>query len=316
MKKRCLLTTLLFLLIFIVVKTNGQQIIIVSDTETAVQTYADELTNAGYSVTIKIDLNVELSSDQIDELQAADLILFSRNTNSANFNFPDIWNSIETPILMTSCFMTRNNRLKWFDIAEVNEKDGVEITIMDETHRIFQNIDVSSGLLPVNNTVLLHTNPVADAGNGTVLATSSTTGNVVIAEWPIGTEFYEGSGYFAAESRFVFFMGLSSDFTEQGKILFLNVIDYMLNPEEDVYVDDKFNEKLRIYPLPVANNLKIEGDLSANTNFQILTLTGQVVMSSILKENCEIDLSNCRSGAYVLVLNDGNQRIVRRIIKN
>jgi hypothetical protein len=313
--KKFLLISFLFLLSLTAVNTYGQNIIIVTDNEASSQVFADDLIANDYTVVIKTDLAIEPSEDQITELNAADLIIFARSTNSANYNFPDVWNIIETPILMASCFMTRSTRLNWLNTTATNEADGMEITISDDSHPIFQGIDVSSGVLAITTATPLHTNPVTDAGNGTVLATSLTSGNVVIAEWPKDTEFYDGSGYYATDYRAVFFTGLAYDFTEEGKTLFLNMVKYCLNPDGQVSVNNVVNDQIKIYPLPVENCLKIDGDISPNTNFEIVTLSGQILISSKLSSDNQINTSELKAGLYVLRMSSKDQIITRKIVK-
>jgi hypothetical protein len=298
----------------IVVNTNGQSIIVVSDNAGSVQPFVDELIAVGYDVTIRADLLGELTEDQIAELDDADLIIFARHTNSANYNFPDIWNNIDTPILMQSCFMTRTSRLFWLNTTENNETDGVEVTITDPDHPIFEGIDISSGTLAINNANPLHTNNIDDAGNGTILAVSATTGNIVIAEWPIDTEFFEDAGYYAMEYRAIFFTGLASDFTDDGKVLFLNFVNYILNPTEPVSAK-RLNDGFRIFPSTVDQMLTVDGNISSDARYQIVTLSGQVVASSKLSNSKQIDASGLKAGLYVLKLSTNGQLVTRKIVK-
>jgi hypothetical protein len=315
MKKNLLF--LILMLLISIVSIHAQNIILVTDEDVTSQPFADLLATASYTVEIRTDFGVELSQDQIDELNAADLVLFARNTNSANYNFPDSWNIIESPILMLSSFMTRSTRLKWLNSTEVNEADGIDITVVDETHAIFEGIDLSGGSILVNETVALHTNNINDAGNGTILATSVTTGNIVIAEWPLGTEFYEGAGQFAADYRAVFFMGLSYDFTESGSALFLNLVNYILNPEvieEPSSISSTSANNICIYPSPAINSLTFEGNIAQNASIEVVSLSGQVVLSSALINN-KVDVSNLNSGVYILKISSNQHVYTSKIVK-
>jgi hypothetical protein len=313
--KRFLLLALMLVLSLVYINSYGQNIILVTDDAAAGQLYADELTAAGYTVEIRTDLNVSLSEEQIAALNAADLVIITRNTNSANYNFPDIWNSIEAPILLQSCFLARNNRLLWLNSPTQIENDGIELTVSDSIHPIFEGIDVSTGLLAINAAVPLHTLAVPDAGNGTVIAVSSKTGNVVIAEWPKDTEFYEGSGQFATGFRAIFFTGLSFDFTDAGKTLYLNMVKYVLDPDVVVSVKKELKKEIKIYPLPVEDILKIEGDVLPNSKFEIVTLSGQVLISSNLSDSYQINTSDLKSGLYVLKISSKEKTITQKIVK-
>jgi len=79
---------------------------------------------------------------------------------------------------------------------------------------------------------------VNTAGNGTLIATRADTGDVWIASWAAGTEFYPGAGQIAAGPR-VFFAGAFQEvvptigrgefnLTDSGKAVFLNVVDMLI----------------------------------------------------------------------------------------
>jgi hypothetical protein len=314
--KKILLFPFLLLFSLIVLQSNAQKtIIFVTDDAVNSQMYADDLASLGHTIVIKTDLNVEPSPDQINELNAADLIIIPRTTNSANYNFPAIWNNIETPILLQSCFLTRNTRLAWFNMAEVNEADGVDVTVIEASHPIFKDIDVSSGNLLINTTAPLHTNPVTDAGNGKILAVSATSGNIVIAEWPKGTQFFEGSEYSATEYRGLLLTGISYDFTPEAKLLYLNFVNYILNPGASVSVNEAVKDDLKVYPLPAEDAIKVSGSFSANAQFEIVTLNGQVLTRSKLTDNNQINISGLNSGVYVLKISSNNQLLTRKFVK-
>ncbi|MFA9392587.1 MAG: T9SS type A sorting domain-containing protein [Prolixibacteraceae bacterium] len=310
---------LFFSLLLIVVLTtgnvNGQTIIVVSDDAGVGQAYADELSATGYVVEVKTDLNVEPSQSQMDELDAADLIVILRNTNSAEYNYPDSWNYIDTPILMASCFLTRSSRFAWLNTTEVNEADGVDISIVDDAHPIFEGMDLSAGTMAINSTMPLHTNPIDDAGNGSIIAVSATTGNIVIAEWKIDTDFYDGGDYYAAEYRAVFFTGISYDFTNEGKQLFLNFVNYILTLDEQTSSKKEMKEQITVYPMPAGNSLNIKGVVASNSTYEIVSLSGQVLISSQLTENRQVDISSLKSGLYVIKMMSNNQLMSQKFIK-
>ena len=100
-------------------------IIWVSDNKTptngvpADQAWVDLLVAQGHTVNLDFR-NQEgrsLNAAEIESLNAADLIIISRDTNSgdyANGDTPTQWNSIETPIIMQIAHIARNNRwLYW-----------------------------------------------------------------------------------------------------------------------------------------------------------------------------------------------------------
>ncbi|NQV32054.1 MAG: hypothetical protein HQ515_05130, partial [Phycisphaeraceae bacterium] len=77
----------------------------------------------------------------------------------------------------------------------------------------------------------------ATAGNGTVLA-STVSGNVWMAQWNMGSEFYEHAGQFAGGQRMMFMAGTKDvsgvtpqgamNLTGEGQQIFLNAVTYML----------------------------------------------------------------------------------------
>jgi len=79
---------------------------------------------------------------------------------------------------------------------------------------------------------------IADAGNGTVLATRADNGEVWIAMWDAGVEYYPGAGQIAGGPR-VFFTGGTQEvtpeigrgeynLTPEGEMVFLNLVDMLL----------------------------------------------------------------------------------------
>ena len=77
-----------------------------------------------------------LDDDKIAALNAADLVIVSRNSNSGSYDDGDAvsqWNSITTPIILNSTHIVRNSRWKWLDTGGTRwtPAKGVEVLLSD-----------------------------------------------------------------------------------------------------------------------------------------------------------------------------------------
>jgi hypothetical protein len=75
------------------------------------------------------------------------------------------------------------------------------------------------------------------------------------------------------------------------------------------------NEKIRIYPNPVKNNIKIGNNFGKST-VEILSITGQTVYKKLDFEGNDIDVSELKAGVYILNLSNENGNYAVKIIKN
>ena len=192
------------------------------------QEWVDRLRVAGYIVDYTPGWE-ELDDAKIVALNAADLIIVSRNTNSAYYDDgdePTLWDSITTPMLVSSTHLMRSTRWRWMDSinilplapAVMELADGSQLQAMDETVGPSAFID-------------------AAPGNGTVLATGD--GLPWIVEWEAGVEYYDGSGQIAGGPRMFFVAGTQDsggtigrgemNLTAEGLAVFMDAVD-MLSP--------------------------------------------------------------------------------------
>ncbi len=160
--------------------------------------------------------------EDIDMLNAADLVIIGRSGSSGDFDGNDkiAWNAITTPLILNSQWGARNNRLNWFDNAgnpaAYNPEGGevVRALIHEPDDLAFDEGTIGEDNLlpwldsPVN---LLYTNT---ATNGQVLAASaagdggSTEGGAMLfVRFETGTEFYAGAGESASGPRTYFGFG-------------------------------------------------------------------------------------------------------------
>jgi len=178
-----------------------------------------------------------LDAGKIADMEAADLVMVSRDTNSGNYtqgSEVSDWNGISTPLMLMSQYLTRNSRWKWVNTGGTpNNSDG-DLQVIETGHPIFQGValgpgdtlDFASSQTPVT---------AASIGNGTLLATDDDNSNIAIALWDPGSEFYSGSGQTAGDYRVFFGAGVNGNnpkgafnLTPDGEQVFLNAVDFLL----------------------------------------------------------------------------------------
>lgn len=95
--------------------------------------------------------------------------------------------------------------------------------------------------------------------------------------------------------------------------------------EGDIAIDDVFiktidkaisDDSYKVYPNPVKNDLLYvkSNDSKLESNYTISNLVGQTFLSGTVS-NRPIDVSSLRSGTYLLVLSNGENRVTKKIIK-
>jgi len=73
---------------------------------------------------------------------------------------------------------------------------------------------------------------------------------------------------------------------------------------------------LSIYPNPTKNSVIIENPSGAKLDLKILDLNGRILYSTTVEASSQIDMSNYGRGLYIFYLDDGNERIYKKIIKD
>jgi len=203
--------------------------------------WTDLLELRGYQVTRSDIRDLEVNQAALDTLNAADLVIISRDTNSGNYNNGggeiEAWNTgVTVPLIQLSAFLVRNNRWLWFDNNINPVTGGAEMEVTDPGHPIFSGItlDANNQFTAIEERLVNITGQL-DAGNGTVLATDPSSGNVWVAYWEQGIEFYPGSGQMTGAPRLWFGAGVdvndpkgSENFTSAGEAAFLNAVNFML----------------------------------------------------------------------------------------
>ena len=197
----------------------------------------------GFDVVRNDVRDLDVNQAALDEMNAADLVIISRDTNSGNYNNSaaevEAWNGITAPVIQMSSFLVRNSRWFWFNNNANPVATGNDIQASEPAHPIFAGITLDGN----NQFTIIEEEQVnvtggTDAGNGTVLATDPGTGNVWIAYWDAGVEFYAGSGQTAGAPRLWFGAGVvdnnpkgGENFTADGEAAFLNAVRFMIGEE-------------------------------------------------------------------------------------
>ncbi len=202
--------------------------------------WTDFLVANGHVVT-RVDNRV-LDAPKIAAMEAADLVIVSRDTNSGNYDDGSEvadWNGITTPLILMSQYLSRSSRWKWISTGGLPGNGDGAMSVVDASHPIFAGLGLSNGDtvdLSTNNTPAMQGNNV---GNGTLLATDNSNTNATIVHWTAGTEFYAGSGQTAGGDRL--FLGLGNDdnnpkgafgLNGDGEELFLNAVEHLAGVPE------------------------------------------------------------------------------------
>jgi hypothetical protein len=216
------------------------------------QGWIDLLRAGGYVV----DANtagtyVDFTEGKIANLESADMIIISRNSNSGGYagdvNEVTQWNSFETPIIMMTPWIARSNRWEWINSTSINEYDPetfMDVVAVD--HPVFagittEAIDTLNIVDVIDENVDLGQNSfiiTPDVGNGNLLAQRMDDGSIWIAEWEAGIPCYADSTQIPAGRRMLFTAGGgggqtagSMNLNADGQKMYLNAIKYMLAPE-------------------------------------------------------------------------------------
>jgi len=190
--------------------------------------WVDILEAEGYAVD-NSESYVDLDDAKIAALNAADLIIVSRNSNSGDYDDGDEiaqWNAITTPIINSSTHIVRSSRWKFFDSTSLLNLAPATMVLADGT-------EVSGINEAVGPTSFIDAAP----GNGTVLATGD--GLPWIVEWEAGVEYYDGAGQIAGGTRVFFAAGTQEsadplvgrgemNLTADGLVIFLNAVEMLV----------------------------------------------------------------------------------------
>ncbi len=227
------------------------------------QEFTDGLKAEGYTVDIRLGYWDALTDAKVLELNAADLVLFSRSIQSGTFatNAAEValWNSVKTPMLLCSPYVLRKGRWNWvLDDSTIPYNAGDQgcplMNVLVTSHPIFAGVSLdANNQLEFADPTLCSGNcsfaPTNQVGNGTMIAKTVPTTLVQdwawITEWQKGVEFYSGSGTFAGGHRLFLSAGAHEtagngntynkwsgyNLTPEGWKLYLNAVKYMIGDD-------------------------------------------------------------------------------------
>lgn len=215
------------------------------------QGWIDLLRAQGYTVEADTASNYGvLDASHLAALEAADLIIVSRTTNSSGYatDAAEVtqWNSVATPLITMNAFFPRSNRWLWVDSTSVNElAEETLMEVVQASHPVFEGVSIAGNQVDVIDAAVNSGQSTfvtaADVGNGTLIAKRADDGSLWIAEWAPGVPFYATSTEQPAAKRMLLSGGGgggqtagSMNFTPDGQRIFLNAVAYMagvsLNP--------------------------------------------------------------------------------------
>ena len=206
----------------------------------------DFVRSLGHELDVQRGNWTALDATKIAALNAADLIIVSRSTDSAQYatDAAEVgqWNSVTTPMINMTSYLARNSRWLWANTTTINNLVGPTMDVLLPEHPIFTGVDLGAG-----NTVQLVDGTTGTGqtsmlgmltlGSGTVIVSTGTSACIV--EWPAGQAFYSGAGT-PAGNRMLFCMGTQEsgatpqgkfNLTETGKAVFANAILYMMGED-------------------------------------------------------------------------------------
>ncbi len=224
----------------------------ITDPEGSDKGFVDLLLSDGHSVT-RVDTPSTLGAADVDQLNAADLVIVGRTNSSSQFQDGngEIWNlQVTAPVMAMSAYIVRDNRMRWVTGSNLADSDATILKASQPGHPVFEGITLSpdSSTMDDYNVKIdqgTSTNLDEPVG-GSVIAWNPSVSNdgtmgVAIAEWPAGT--VVGGGMELAGYRMLFNGGSRElggepidaagvlDLTPLGQELFLNAVNYAAVPE-------------------------------------------------------------------------------------
>jgi hypothetical protein len=228
--------------------------------------YTDLLKAQGY----KVVRYVSTGTPNAALLNTADLVIISRAAPSGHYQNANAtnWNNISAPTMILGGYVIRKNRMGFATGNTIPDTTGdIALTVLDPMHPIFDGIALGAdgtmaglyaGVVPIpteaatmSRGISIVTEPAGAEGTvlAVVAADSAATGPagaMVIAEWPAGSSVIHDGGAgtdVLAAPRLVFLTGSREpsgvtggeaaavfDLYEDGALMFLNAVNYMLNP--------------------------------------------------------------------------------------
>jgi len=215
----------------------------------------------------------DLSNKKKLELEAADLVIVSRDLSGRDYNADaDFWNGLGVPILNHNIKLARSDghdHWDWLAGNDISTSAFTHLAVAYAGDEIFAGVDTSSGFVEMftSGKEIDHSNQ-GSAGNGTVVATSN--GTVVIARW-LGNEtaYYYDSHYAPGAARVFFALPENTyeffeDSTDQAKLMLENAILSLL-PIDRPAGDIDFDGDVDFHDFAIlTNNLTGDTEITAD----------------------------------------------------
>ena len=221
-----------------------------AESERGYTEFLQELYRGNVEVNLDADrYNEDLSDKKKLVLEAADLVIISRDLSSKDYNADaDFWNGLGVPILNHNIKLARSDGYKywdWLDGNDISTSAFTHLAVAYADDEIFAGVDTSSGSVEIFTAgkEIDHSNQ-ASAGSGRVVATCN--GSVVIARWLGNETLYYDNSYYAPGAARVFFAlpkntyEFFDDATEQAKLMLENAVLSLLpidRPAGDIDYD-------------------------------------------------------------------------------
>lgn len=229
---------------------NAATVVLVTQDAARDAPLVDFLTNyRGYQMTVGAFSTLDSSPTDVATLNAADLVIVSRNTSSGSYanNSTEVaaWDGLTTPLLLGNAFIARNDRWRWIDAPGQQENYDGDISAppgTTEVHPFFTGLAPDFGDLiafpPLSGIAKYDWTNSTDIGGGPVVLgdgqivgvrNNAMNQNVILATWEAGQ--LTGSGNMLGSDRV--FAAMPEDFANyrnSGVPMFENILDQILAP--------------------------------------------------------------------------------------
>ena len=264
--------------------------------------YTRLLRDNGYEVT-----RIVTSGDpDVDLLNTFDLVIISRSASSSHYQNGDRsakWNGLQVPVINLNGYTLRSSRLGFTSGTTMRDTTmPIRLRALNPNHPIFEGISLDengvttepyAGIVTWNETVQrgisFNMNPVAD--DGVIIAVCAepddpTYGGFAIAEWPAGAQMANGNHDVLGGRRMVFLTGSREqgvtshmagiyDLTPLGEQLFLNAVEYMINPPPVALIG------LDVTGVSVVVTIATYSDVNLDLSTLQMQIDGQVVQPEV-----------------------------------
>ena len=235
----------------LITSAQAANIIIVSGSDANDAGLKSFLQSNGHTVDLRADNWKDLDETKVAELEAADLIIASPTTNSADYaedgsvggkSEGEVWSSITTPILCLDTGLAQSSRWGWVSTTRTDTFDETPLLhVTEPSNRIFEGVtlDPNDEVSVVDSGEFI-TNRTTNMYSGTLLATAheGSRTNVVIAEWaPTGEAFYTGGWgsvvHYVPEGPRILYTAVADSgpvldiVSDAGKTILLNIVGYL-----------------------------------------------------------------------------------------